>query len=109
MMLGLRHSGLWAELKALRAKVRELEEAAEQRQFQLRELQAKQHQILSWRHLMVSWGNEMTRPRRGPEGGWEPIIPDLSLLRRTGLLREGPRVELCMNRIYAKGWSRLAQ
>lgn len=50
----------------------------------------------------------MTRPRRGPEGGWDPIIPDLSLLRRTGLLREGPRVELCMNRTYAKGWSRLA-
>lgn len=53
-MLGLRHCGLWAELKALRAKVQELEEAAEQQQFQLRELQAKQHQILSWRHLMVS-------------------------------------------------------
>lgn len=54
MMLGLQHCGLWAECKALRAKVRELKEAAEQRQFQLRELQAKQHQILSWRRLMVS-------------------------------------------------------
>ncbi|XP_049642654.1 HAUS augmin-like complex subunit 5 [Suncus etruscus] len=52
MMLGLQRCGLWAELKALRAKVQELEEAAEQRQFQLRELQAKQHRILSWRQLM---------------------------------------------------------
>ncbi|XP_004601065.2 HAUS augmin-like complex subunit 5 [Sorex araneus] len=52
MMLRLKGCGLWAELKALRAQSQELEEAARQRQFLLRELQAKQQRILCWRQLV---------------------------------------------------------
>ncbi|XP_007538743.2 HAUS augmin-like complex subunit 5 [Erinaceus europaeus] len=52
LILGLRNSGLWAELKALRAQSQELEEAAGQQQLLLRELQAKQQRILQWRQLV---------------------------------------------------------
>lgn len=52
LVLGLRCCGLWAELKALRAQVQELEDAAGQRQLLLRELQAKQQRILHWRQLV---------------------------------------------------------
>lgn len=52
-MLGLRSCGLCAELKALRAQSRELEEAAGRRQLLLQELQAKQQRILHWRRLVV--------------------------------------------------------
>ncbi|XP_067576259.1 HAUS augmin-like complex subunit 5 isoform X1 [Pseudorca crassidens] len=52
LVLGLRSSALWAELKALRAMSQELEEAAGQRQLLLQELQAKQQRILHWRQLV---------------------------------------------------------
>ncbi|XP_071460397.1 HAUS augmin-like complex subunit 5 [Marmota flaviventris] len=52
LILGLRCCGLWAELKALRAQIKELEDAAGQRQLLLRELQAKQQRILHWRQLV---------------------------------------------------------
>ncbi|XP_047383434.1 HAUS augmin-like complex subunit 5 isoform X2 [Sciurus carolinensis] len=52
LMLGLRCCGLWAELKALRAQIQELEDAAGQRQLLLRELQTKQQRILHWRQLV---------------------------------------------------------
>lgn len=56
LLLGLRHSGLWAELKALHAQGQELESAVGQRQLLLRELQAKRQRILQWRQLVVrSW------------------------------------------------------
>lgn len=56
LLLGLRHSGLWAELKALHAQTQELESVVERRQLLLRELQAKRQQILQWRQLVVrSW------------------------------------------------------
>ncbi|XP_007101119.1 HAUS augmin-like complex subunit 5 isoform X3 [Physeter macrocephalus] len=53
LVLGLRSSALWAELKALHAMSRELEEAAGQRQLLLQELQAKQQRILHWRQLVA--------------------------------------------------------
>nr|XP_058902187.1 HAUS augmin-like complex subunit 5 isoform X1 [Kogia breviceps] len=53
LVLGLQSSALWAELKALHAMSRELEEAAGQRQLLLQELQAKQQRILHWRQLMA--------------------------------------------------------
>lgn len=52
LVLGLRSCGLCAELKALRAQSRELEEAAGRRQLLLQELQAKQQRILHWRRLV---------------------------------------------------------
>ncbi|XP_032470364.1 HAUS augmin-like complex subunit 5 isoform X4 [Phocoena sinus] len=52
LVLGLRSSALWAELKALHAMSQELEEAAGQRQLLLQELQAKQQRILHWRQLV---------------------------------------------------------
>ncbi|XP_058386828.1 HAUS augmin-like complex subunit 5 isoform X1 [Diceros bicornis minor] len=52
LVLGLRSSGLCAELKALRAETQELEEAAGRRQLLLQELQAKQQRILQWRQLV---------------------------------------------------------
>ena len=56
LLLGLRHSGLLAELKALHAQSQELESAVGQRHLLLRELQAKRQRILQWRQLVVrSW------------------------------------------------------
>lgn len=56
LLLGLRCSGLWAELKALHAQSQELESANGHRQLLLQELQAKRQRILQWRQLMVrSW------------------------------------------------------
>ncbi|KAB0394191.1 hypothetical protein E2I00_015257, partial [Balaenoptera physalus] len=52
LVLGIRSSALWAELKALRAMSQELEEASGQRQLLLQELQAKQQRILHWRQLV---------------------------------------------------------
>uniref|UniRef100_F6QH49 HAUS augmin like complex subunit 5 n=1 Tax=Equus caballus TaxID=9796 RepID=F6QH49_HORSE len=52
LVLGLRSCGLCAELKALRAQSRELEEAAGRQQLLLQELQAKQQRILHWRRLV---------------------------------------------------------
>ncbi|XP_059940823.1 HAUS augmin-like complex subunit 5 isoform X2 [Mesoplodon densirostris] len=52
LVLGLRSAALWAELKALHAMSKELEEAAGQRQLLLQELQAKQQRILHWRQLV---------------------------------------------------------
>ncbi|XP_008069183.1 HAUS augmin-like complex subunit 5 [Carlito syrichta] len=60
LILGLRISGLWAELKALRAQSQELEDAAGHRQLLLRELQAKQQRILHWR-LLVEETQEQVR------------------------------------------------
>ncbi|CAO2625911.1 HAUS augmin-like complex subunit 5, partial [Lemmus lemmus] len=52
LLLGLRYSGLWAELKAHHAHSQELGNAAGHRQLLLRELQAKQQRILQWRQLV---------------------------------------------------------
>eukprot|EP00069_Balaena_mysticetus_P019460 bmy_12287T0 len=52
LVLGIRSSALWAELKALHAMSQELEEASGQRQLLLQELQAKQQRILHWRQLV---------------------------------------------------------
>ncbi|XP_021067935.1 HAUS augmin-like complex subunit 5 [Mus pahari] len=78
LLLGLRHSGLWAELKALHAQSQELESAVGQRHLLLRELQAKRQQILQWRQLveerqeqirLLIKGNSASKTRlsRGPE------------------------------------------
>ncbi|GAB1291895.1 HAUS augmin-like complex subunit 5 [Apodemus speciosus] len=78
LLLGLRHSGLWAALKALHAQTQELESAVERRQLLLRELQAKRQQILQWRQLveerqeqirLLIKGNSASKTRlsRGPE------------------------------------------
>ncbi|XP_052022212.1 HAUS augmin-like complex subunit 5 isoform X2 [Apodemus sylvaticus] len=78
LLLGLRHSGLWAEREALRAQSQELESAVERRQLLLRELQAKRQQILQWRQLveerqeqirLLIKGNSASKTRlsRGPE------------------------------------------
>ncbi|XP_031241971.1 HAUS augmin-like complex subunit 5 isoform X2 [Mastomys coucha] len=78
LLLGLRHSGLWAELKALHAQGQELESAVGQRQLLLRELQAKRQRILQWRQLveerqeqirLLIKGNSASKTRlsRGPE------------------------------------------
>lgn len=53
LLLGLRCSGLWAELKALHAQSQELGDAVGHRQLMLRELLAKQQRILQWRQLVV--------------------------------------------------------
>lgn len=53
LLLGLRYSGLRAELKALQAQSQELGNAVGHRQLLLRELQAKQQRILQWRQLVV--------------------------------------------------------
>lgn len=53
LLLELRRSGLWAELKALHAQSQELESAVGHRQLLLRELQAKRQRILQWRQLVV--------------------------------------------------------
>lgn len=56
LLLGLRHSGLRAELKALHDHSQELESVVEQRHLLLQELQAKRQRILQWRKLVVrSW------------------------------------------------------
>ncbi|KAM8776406.1 HAUS augmin-like complex subunit 5 [Rhynchonycteris naso] len=52
LVLGLRGCGLRAELKALCAQRKELEEVAGQRQLLLQELQVKQQRILRWRQLV---------------------------------------------------------
>lgn len=52
LLLGLRYSGLCAELKAYHAQSQELGNAAGHRQLLLRELQAKQQRILQWRQLV---------------------------------------------------------
>lgn len=78
LLLGLRCSGLWAELKALHAQSQELGDAVGHRQLMLRELLAKQQRILQWRQLveetqeqirLVIKGNSVikTRLSRGPE------------------------------------------
>ncbi|XP_055450644.1 HAUS augmin-like complex subunit 5 isoform X2 [Psammomys obesus] len=78
LLLGLRCSGLWAELKALQAQSQELENAAGHRQLLLRELQAKRQRILKWRRLveetqeqirLLIKGNSASKTRlsRGPE------------------------------------------
>lgn len=53
LLLGLRYSGLRAELKAHHAQSQELGNAVGHRQLLLRELQAKQQRILQWRQLVV--------------------------------------------------------
>lgn len=53
MLLGLRYSGLWAELKAHHTHSQELRNAVGHRRLLLRELQAKQQRILQWRQLVV--------------------------------------------------------
>lgn len=56
LLLELRRSSLWAELKAIHAQSQELESAVGHRQLLLRELQAKRQRILQWRQLVVrSW------------------------------------------------------
>lgn len=55
LLLGLRYSGLCAELKAYHAQSQELGNAAGHRQLLLRELQAKQQRILQWRQLVVRY------------------------------------------------------
>lgn len=78
LLLGLRHSGLLAELKALHAQSQELESAVGQRHLLLRELQAKRQRILQWRQLvedrqeqirLLIKGNSASKTRlsRGPE------------------------------------------
>ena len=78
LLLGLRHSGLWAELKALHAQSQELESAVGQRHLLLWELQAKRQRILQWRQLveerqeqirLLIKGNSASKTRlsRGPE------------------------------------------
>ncbi|XP_036034127.1 HAUS augmin-like complex subunit 5 isoform X3 [Onychomys torridus] len=78
LLLGLRCSGLWAELKALHAQSQELGDAVGHRQLLLRELLAKQQRILQWRQLveetqeqirLVIKGNSVikTRLSKGPE------------------------------------------
>nr|XP_048294038.1 HAUS augmin-like complex subunit 5 isoform X2 [Myodes glareolus] len=52
LLLGLRYSGLCAELKAHHTQSQELGNAAGHRQLLLRELQAKQQRILQWRQLV---------------------------------------------------------
>lgn len=52
LLLGLRYSGLRAELKAHHAQSQELGNAVGYRQLLLRELQAKQQRILQWRQLV---------------------------------------------------------
>ncbi|XP_051018757.1 HAUS augmin-like complex subunit 5 [Acomys russatus] len=78
LLLGLRYSGLWAELKALHAQCQELGDAVGHRQLLLRELQAKQQRILQWQQLvgetqeqirLLIKGNSASKTRlsRGPE------------------------------------------
>ena len=78
LLLGLRHSGLLAELKALHAQSQELESAVGQRHLLLWELQAKRQRILQWRQLveerqeqirLLIKGNSASKTRlsRGPE------------------------------------------
>lgn len=90
MQLGLLSSGLWAELKALRAQHKELKEAAGQRQLLLRELQAKQQRILSWRQLVVRHGSrqEWGWQREGPGEALEETAPGM----RCGIPRAWPPV-----------------
>lgn len=78
LLLELRRSSLWAELKALHAQSQELESAVGHRQLLLRELQAKRQRILQWRQLveerqeqirLLIKGNSASKTRlsRGPE------------------------------------------
>ncbi|XP_028643510.1 HAUS augmin-like complex subunit 5 isoform X2 [Grammomys surdaster] len=78
LLLELRRSGLWAELKALHAQSQELESTVGHRQLLLRELQAKRQRILQWRQLveerqeqirLLIKGNSASKTRlsRGPE------------------------------------------
>lgn len=53
LLLGLKCSGRKAELTSLRAQCQELKNAVGSRKLLLRELQAKQQQILRWRQLVV--------------------------------------------------------
>ncbi|XP_004595193.2 HAUS augmin-like complex subunit 5 [Ochotona princeps] len=78
LMLELRRCGLQAELKALRAQSKELEDAARHQQLLLRELQAKQQRILHWRRrveetqeqirLLIK-GNSASKTRLGRSPG----------------------------------------
>lgn len=52
LLLGLRYSGLCAELKAHHTQSQELGNAVGHRQLLLQELQAKQQRILQWRQLV---------------------------------------------------------